>query len=296
VAREYGKYQTRFWTDPKVLQLSKDGKLAFLYLLGGSETNCIGIFRILPAHLAASEVMTVAEAEAALAEITAAGLAEYDSEAKVVFMKNWLRYNPICNVSTAKAAVSALRTVPDSHLKAAAGKLLEPILQPFSKSLPKHWLELCRHECRHECHDVCCPPIGIGKGNGMGNGIMEEGGPERSERSKLSLLPPPPREPFIEMPVKDGEEPIYEDEIGEWITLYGNIDVRKKLRHMRGHWLAKPRNQRKTRRGIRKSIAGWLAKDDDRAFHGGPGRGSKLQSVQRAVAEFDEELDGRIDP
>ena len=67
------------------------------------------------------------------------------------------------------------------------------------------------------------------------------------------------------MPVKEGEEPITEADVIHWESLYGRIDVRRTLTKMVGYWAAKPRNQRKTRGGIRKSINSWLAKDDDKA-------------------------------
>lgn len=70
---------------------------------------------------------------------------------------------------------------------------------------------------------------------------------------------------FIDMPVKEGVEPITEQDVAGWEKLYGRIDVRQALRNMVGYWSALPANQRKTRRGIRKSIVTWLANDDGRA-------------------------------
>jgi hypothetical protein len=67
------------------------------------------------------------------------------------------------------------------------------------------------------------------------------------------------------MPVKEGEEPITEADVAHWESLYGRIDVRHTLLKIVGYWSALPRNKRKTRTGIRKSINTWLAKDDDKA-------------------------------
>lgn len=69
----------------------------------------------------------------------------------------------------------------------------------------------------------------------------------------------------VMMPVKDGEEPITEADVALWESLYGRIDVRATLNKIVGYWAALPRNKRKTRGGIRKSINTWLAKDDDKA-------------------------------
>lgn len=70
---------------------------------------------------------------------------------------------------------------------------------------------------------------------------------------------------FCRMPIKEGDEPITEADVDHWESLYGRIDVRRTLTKMVGYWAALPRNKRKTRTGIRKSINSWLAKDDDKA-------------------------------
>lgn len=83
------------------------------------------------------------------------------------------------------------------------------------------------------------------------------------------VAPPAPVLPLspvvVMMPVKEGDEPISEVDVAHWESLYGRIDVRQTLKKMVGYWAAKPRNQRKTRGGIRKSINSWLARDDDKA-------------------------------
>lgn len=91
-----------------------------------------------------------------------------------------------------------------------------------------------------------------------------EGSPETSEQvtGPAALFDDPV---FVEMPVKTGTVPIKESDIAKWEGLYGRIDVRQIVRHMVGFWDSKPRNQRKTAQGIKKSINTWLAKDDSKA-------------------------------
>ncbi len=102
----------------------------------------------------------------------------------------------------------------------------------------------------------------------------------------------------ISIPVRDGDEPILDDEITEWASLYGNVDVLQALKKMRGHWMAKPANQRKTRKGIRRSINTWLAKDHDRntgTSSGAPlpGRDGRAQRTKEAGQRVIDELEGR---
>lgn len=159
--REYGKVATRFWTDPEVLKLSPTAKMVFLYLLAGPETNLIGCFRVTHMHVAASEVCSPDEAEAALVELAGTDLLEYDTEAKVVFLPNFLKYNPICNASSGKAALKALKTVPDSPLLSLVIPQLVEIFagSKWVKELPTGWRHECEHMCRHECPDKCPLPI-----------------------------------------------------------------------------------------------------------------------------------------
>ena len=139
--RDYGKIATRIWTDPKFLPLSKDAKLVFIYLIAGAETNAIGCFRCSPMNIAASEVCGLDEAQLAMTELTESGLVQYDASAKVVYIPNFLKYNPVCNISAGKAVVKAARQVPDTKLLA---KAVEQLTQ-FDKHMPQGWESQLTH-------------------------------------------------------------------------------------------------------------------------------------------------------
>lgn len=90
--------------------------------------------------------------------------------------------------------------------------------------------------------------------------------PKKKKKEDGGATPEPVASPaYCLMPVKEGEEPITEADVAHWESLYGRIDVRHTLLKIVGYWSALPRNKRKTRTGIRKSINTWLAKDDDKA-------------------------------
>jgi hypothetical protein len=84
--------------------------------------------------------------------------------------------------------------------------------------------------------------------------------PESGTASLVLALPSP-----VAIPTREGDEPIQQQEVDTWADLYGNVDVLDLLRRMRGHWLSKPANQRKTRKGVRTSINTWLAREHDRS-------------------------------
>jgi len=99
----------------------------------------------------------------------------------------------------------------------------------------------------------------------------------------LALLPA--AQPVaVMMPVREGLEPITEREAATWQDLYGNVHVNDLLKRMVGYWTATDTSSRKTRKGIRKSIDTWLAKEHNRA---------RAPAGARASPQFG--IDGRAD-
>lgn len=113
------------------------------------------------------------------------------------------------------------------------------------------------------------------------HGDASESEAESETEEDGGATPEPVASPAVVlMPVKDGEEPITEADVALWSGLYGRIDVRATLNKMVGYWAALPRNKRKTRAGIRKSINTWLAKDDDKAPVGAALGGAPYERVE----------------
>nr|DAP05134.1 MAG TPA: replisome organizer [Caudoviricetes sp.] len=68
----------------------------------------------------------------------------------------------------------------------------------------------------------------------------------------------------IYIPLNDNSEyPIYFEFVQEMQSLYPNVDVMAELRKMRGWSLSNP-TKRKTKRGVKKFINNWLAKEQDK--------------------------------
>lgn len=109
-------------------------------------------------------------------------------------------------------------------------------------------------------------------------------GPERRPLSAGVPSTPRPDDPeFIRLPLNDGAEfTVTESQIAEFETLYPAVNVRQALRNQRGWLLSDPR-RRKTARGIRKFITGWLAKDQDR----GGNRGRDSPTLSRDISPPD---------
>lgn len=78
-------------------------------------------------------------------------------------------------------------------------------------------------------------------------------------------LEAPARPSVIKLSLNDGtEHDIYQEDVSEWMGLYPAVDIIQELRKMKGWLDANPKN-RKTKRGIKRFINGWLSKEQDRA-------------------------------
>lgn len=74
----------------------------------------------------------------------------------------------------------------------------------------------------------------------------------------------PEPEPIITLPLNTGEEfPIFQSDLNEFAELYPAVNILQAMRGMRG-WLITNPTRRKTKRGIRRFINSWLAKEQDK--------------------------------
>jgi hypothetical protein len=79
-----------------------------------------------------------------------------------------------------------------------------------------------------------------------------------------STEPDEPAPVLIALPLNTGDEfPIFEKDVSEWEGLYPAVDIMQALRNMRGWCLANPKKL-KTASGIRRFVAAWLEKEQNR--------------------------------
>lgn len=94
--RRYRNVSCRMWTgSPDFINLSKDGKLAWLFLITGPQTEIVpGLFSLGSRRMAEEVGFTDDEAKAALDEIVAAGMARVDASLRFVWVPKALDHNP----------------------------------------------------------------------------------------------------------------------------------------------------------------------------------------------------------
>ena len=74
----------------------------------------------------------------------------------------------------------------------------------------------------------------------------------------------------MKLPLLDGEFAVTTNDVAEWVDAYPGLDVPQELRSMRVWCLANPK-RRKTAKGVRRFIAGWLRRAQDDAGSGNRG-------------------------
>lgn len=141
MARRYRKIDTRIWNDEKVRSLSDGGKLAFLFLLTHPHMTSLGAMRATVGGLAEELGWSPEVFRDALLEVLSKGMAEHDSEARMIALPNFIRYNPPESPNVIKAWVGSLDLLPECRLKtlvlARAKGFAEDLGEAFAKALPE---------------------------------------------------------------------------------------------------------------------------------------------------------------
>ena len=88
--------------------------------------------------------------------------------------------------------------------------------------------------------------------------------------NNINIICPEPqaqdRQIVINLTLNDNTEyPIYQNDVDDWSGLYPAVDVLQELRKMKG-WLDANPTKRKTRRGIKRFVNGWLSKEQDKGY------------------------------
>lgn len=109
----------------------------------------------------------------------------------------------------------------------------------------------------------------------------EVGKVDKTSINNNILLDRAERKIAFTLPLNTGESfQIYQDDVDKWAGLYPAVDVMQQLRNMYG-WLDSNPSKRKTKNGIRRFIANWLSREQDRGgYRGKPGSNASIPSPQ----------------
>ena len=141
----FTKIDARLWSDECYLKLSDDGKLLFVYILSCHHRNMIGIYSLPIPYGSFDLNWTIERFTKGLDELSSKGFIKYNNKTHIVFIKNFLKYNPLENPNQVKGAIKALDTIPTNaidrelveYLKTVEKPFLEPLIKLLSKGLGK---------------------------------------------------------------------------------------------------------------------------------------------------------------
>ena len=124
----YTTVESIIWHDEKFRSLPEDARMLFLYLLTSPHSNMLGIF-YLPKLYACSDLQWDPERyQRGIDTLCDTLLIEVDKD--IVWIKNYLKHNPIKGPKQITGAANRLMTLPDTKL-----------IGPFMQHLEKYLLE-----------------------------------------------------------------------------------------------------------------------------------------------------------
>ena len=133
----FRKIDPRIWNDAKFMALSDDAKLIFLFSLTHPNMTMLGAMRATIPGLADELGWLPERFGERFAEPLAKGLFSYDQNGKLLWVRNYLMYNPIENPNQLTAAISALDLLPECHTKSLVFQSLTETAKRFGKPLPE---------------------------------------------------------------------------------------------------------------------------------------------------------------
>jgi hypothetical protein len=131
----YQRIFTSIWQDEKVLQLSEDGRVLFLYILTSPHSNSLGLYVLLKQYILGDLGWDNKRLDKPFAELISQGLIDYDEKNRLILVENHLKHNPIANLNQVKANVKLTLRMPKSHLYSKVIAKLDLHDKPFLKPL-----------------------------------------------------------------------------------------------------------------------------------------------------------------
>jgi hypothetical protein len=138
----YQKIESKIWFDEKFIRLSPMQQRLFFYILTCPHGNLTGLFVLKRGYIIEDLNYLAKDLEKDLESLCESNLIYFDKDTQVVFIKNFLKHNPITNPNQRKAAVKIITDLPKSKLiqkflvvnKELAKALPEVLLKPETET------------------------------------------------------------------------------------------------------------------------------------------------------------------
>ena len=135
------KIRTGIWRDNRFRTLSVEAKLLYFYYVASAHSNRLGFYVLPRWYMVADLRLSPERVEKAFQEVLNSGLISYDEESSVIFVRDYIFWDPPENPKQVKAAIKVLESVPAppelfAELKRSLERLNRRMCQPLIQ-----WLE-----------------------------------------------------------------------------------------------------------------------------------------------------------
>lgn len=245
----YQKIHSQIWNDEKFIKLTPSQQRLFFYLLTCPHGNILGLYVLKEGYACEDLKSFPKDFRKDLAKLIEMGLIEYDFNVSVVFIKNFLKHNPITNPNQIKAVIKLIKELPKTQLiqrlKGLIKGLPEGLLEGLSEGLSKP-----DTDTDTEYNNISISHVK----NSHSDSLTE------SERDDTPLSLSATKSGKVKRVNSRGYPP--DDEFIASLKenpAYKGIDIEKELGKMKA-WLMTPRGKR--RKLTRGFIVNWLNKID----------------------------------
>ncbi len=274
----YRQVYMSFWSDPKVDDdFTPEDKYFYLYLLTNPHTNICGCYEISTRQMERETGYNRDTLRRLLERMESThGVVRYDASTKEVLLVNWYKYNWTKSEKLVRGVSEVAQSIKSAQFRdyifSRLNQIAEGVSIPYGYPM--------------ETSDTVPITVTIPITAPNTSTVPSTEGDCKGETEKGTV---------ISLPLNDGSEfRITHDDIDGWADLYPAVDILQELRKMRGWCDANPR-KRKTKNGIRRFIASWLAREQDRGGtsarrahpDSGSGRGNELLDMI-ARGDFDD--------
>ncbi len=247
MAEKYRKIDPRIWKDENFLPLSERDKLIAIYVMT-AQVNRIGLFNFSPALAAEDLGIKYETFVKRFRNVCLAFKWRYDERFRVLYIPTWWKYNQPENPNVLKGNLKDLHELPRTDL-----------IYKFFNNL--HHLKVDLHETLRERYPKPYPN-------------QEQEQEQEQEQDNYSCSEPPKvvseqedgEKALVVFPLikKDGEFLVFQKDIDGWQDTFPGVDILTEIKRCR-QWNIDNPSRRKTKRGIRNHITGWLGRKQDKA-------------------------------
>lgn len=112
----YQKIESRIWNDERFVNFTPMQQRMFLYVLTCPHGNLLGLFVLKKGYIIEDLKVLSKDLERDLKELVFSGMIDYDEKCGLVWVKKFLKHNPLTNPNQFKAVPKILNELPKSHL------------------------------------------------------------------------------------------------------------------------------------------------------------------------------------